>query len=215
LLLYYIRTIPSLCHSIVLLLKYTQGWFKVLHYRFLYRRRCFLRPCFLHSSDCRHTTTYKQSYSLWIVVCSLFDYTPQSVLLFDYIIPLAHRCLSPTPSIVLLLKCTQGRFKVLHFFFLSRRRCFLHSFTIATAVFSILLTVGTLLCTCSPTVGTLLHTSSRTHSILLFNLFLITFHSPFFFLSILTLSHTGASRRLQSAWSASLLAGDCVAVILY
>jgi hypothetical protein len=120
-LLYVIRTIPSLCHSIVLLLKYTQGWFKVLHYRFLYRRRCFL-----------------------------------------------------------------------------------HSLSTATAVFSILLIVGTLL-----------RTSNRTHSGLLFVPFLITLHSRFFFSSILSLSHTGASRRLPSALSPPLLAGDCVAVILY
>jgi hypothetical protein len=124
LLLYYIRTIPSLCHSIVILLNYTRGWFKVLHcYRFLYRRRCFL-----------------------------------------------------------------------------------HSLSTATAVFSILLIVGTLLRT----------TSNRTHSGLLFVPFLITLHSRFFFSSILSLSNTGASRRLPSApLSPPLLAGDCVAVILY
>jgi hypothetical protein len=60
-------------------------------------------------------------------------------------------------SIVLPLKFTQGRFKVLHFCFLYRRRCFLHYFSIAVVVFSILLTVGTLL-----------HTSSCTYSGLLF-----------------------------------------------
>jgi predicted ABC-type exoprotein transport system permease subunit len=122
LLLYVIRTIPSLCHSIVLLLKYTQGWFKVLHYRCIYRRRCFL-----------------------------------------------------------------------------------YSFSTAAAVFSVLLFVGT----------PLLRTSNHTHYGLLFVLFLNTLHSWFFFSSILSLSYTSASCPLPSAFSPSLLAGDCVAVILY